>query len=75
MRAFSPSQPEEGSQAEVVVQVRRNKQSPRFEEAAYSASLAEDLSPGASVVRMRATDADEQVPCTSNLFRFLCNSQ
>ena len=61
VRAFSPSRPDEGSEAEVVVRVRRNKQSPRFQPPDYSVELPEDLAPGDVVVRMKATDEDQQV--------------
>ena len=45
----------------MVVQVRRNKHAPRFEEDDHSVSVREDMEDGGSVVRMRARDEDSEV--------------
>ena len=59
--AYDPANTEMGSGSEVLIQVRRNKQSPGFTQDVYETSVPEDRDEGQTVITMRAQDGDSQV--------------
>ena len=61
MYAYDPADTERGSGAEVVIQVRRNKETPRFTEDVYNTSVPENRQEGSTIITMRAQDGDSEV--------------